>query len=260
MSGRPSRWRDLTWRAEAYAFDVASFALRLLPVDWASSLGAGLFRALGPLTSSHRIAARKKRLPAQITHRCRIAQHHQMPQSRTRVGGQHGREILAEKIADAEQCHRIAARKNFRRLDSLHPRADRHQYRTDTLHAESCRHPFVNIWRPDRDTLAMPDAKCQQSAADTAAQRIEFGESDRCHIVGDRRQAGTIGGGIATGLRNVACDLGHIHSAASCHKVSLAGSGFAAGPRRGHRPKRLSAKAGLRLASRHHRKQRCTQG
>ena len=62
MSGRPSWWRDLTWRLEAYAFDAASFALRLLPVDWASGLGAVLFRSLGPLTGSHRIAERNVRL------------------------------------------------------------------------------------------------------------------------------------------------------------------------------------------------------
>ena len=54
--------RDLTWRIEAIGFDLASAALRLLPTDWASGLGAVLFRALGPLTSSHRIAERNIRL------------------------------------------------------------------------------------------------------------------------------------------------------------------------------------------------------
>jgi len=62
MNGKPSRWRDLTWRIEAAAFDVASAILRLLPVDLASDLGAALFRALGPLTGSHRIAERNIRL------------------------------------------------------------------------------------------------------------------------------------------------------------------------------------------------------
>jgi KDO2-lipid IV(A) lauroyltransferase len=41
---------------------VASAGLRLLPVDWASGLGAVLFKALGPLTGSHRIAERNVRL------------------------------------------------------------------------------------------------------------------------------------------------------------------------------------------------------
>jgi KDO2-lipid IV(A) lauroyltransferase len=62
MNSSPTRIRDLSWRAEALAFDVASAALRLLPVDWASGLGAALFRALGPATGSHRIAERNVRL------------------------------------------------------------------------------------------------------------------------------------------------------------------------------------------------------
>jgi KDO2-lipid IV(A) lauroyltransferase len=62
MSKPSSAMRDLTWRIEAAAFDVASAALRLLPVDWASGLGAALFRTLGPITSSHRIAVRNVRL------------------------------------------------------------------------------------------------------------------------------------------------------------------------------------------------------
>jgi KDO2-lipid IV(A) lauroyltransferase len=62
MAERPTPWRDLTWRAEAFGFAVASAALRLLPVDWASGLGAALFGALGPLTGSHRIAERNVRL------------------------------------------------------------------------------------------------------------------------------------------------------------------------------------------------------
>ena len=62
MGAEVSFWRDLTWRIEAGAFDLASAALRLLPVDWASSLGGALFQALGPLTKSHRIAERNLRL------------------------------------------------------------------------------------------------------------------------------------------------------------------------------------------------------
>ena len=62
MAARPSFGRDLTWRIEAGAFDLASAALRLLPVDWASGLGGALFRTLGPITRSHRIADRNIRL------------------------------------------------------------------------------------------------------------------------------------------------------------------------------------------------------
>ncbi|OYX36236.1 MAG: lipid A biosynthesis acyltransferase [Caulobacterales bacterium 32-69-10] len=62
MSNRPTALRDLTWRIEAAAFDLASSALRLLPVDWASGLGAALFGRLGPLTGSHRIAERNIRI------------------------------------------------------------------------------------------------------------------------------------------------------------------------------------------------------
>lgn len=62
MAAGPSFLRDLTWRIEAFFFDLASAALRLLPTDWASDLGAALFRWLGPLSSSNRIAERNIRL------------------------------------------------------------------------------------------------------------------------------------------------------------------------------------------------------
>lgn len=54
--------RDLTWRIEAGAFAVVGAMLRLLPIDLVSDMGAGLFRRLGPLTSSHRTAERNLRL------------------------------------------------------------------------------------------------------------------------------------------------------------------------------------------------------
>ena len=62
MSSRPAWRQDLIWRAEALGFDLASAALRLFPVGWVSAAGAGLFKALGPLTKSHRIAERNIRL------------------------------------------------------------------------------------------------------------------------------------------------------------------------------------------------------
>jgi KDO2-lipid IV(A) lauroyltransferase len=59
---RPSRVKDLAWRFEALAYDVFSAVFRLLPVDWVSNAGAWLFKLLGPLTPSHRIAERNTRL------------------------------------------------------------------------------------------------------------------------------------------------------------------------------------------------------
>jgi KDO2-lipid IV(A) lauroyltransferase len=52
----------LAWRVEAVLFDLASGLLRLLPVDWVSWTGGFLFKAIGPLTKSHRIAARNLEL------------------------------------------------------------------------------------------------------------------------------------------------------------------------------------------------------
>jgi KDO2-lipid IV(A) lauroyltransferase len=48
----PTFAERLMWRAEAMGFDMISGLLRLLPVDAASALGAGLMKALGPLTSA----------------------------------------------------------------------------------------------------------------------------------------------------------------------------------------------------------------
>ena len=55
---RPRLAQDLAWRVEAALFDALSALLRRLPVDRVSDLGALVFKALGPLTPSHRIAAR----------------------------------------------------------------------------------------------------------------------------------------------------------------------------------------------------------
>ena len=50
--------RDLAWRLEAAAFDAVSALARLLPIEWVSAAGGWLFRRLGPLTGSARIARR----------------------------------------------------------------------------------------------------------------------------------------------------------------------------------------------------------
>jgi KDO2-lipid IV(A) lauroyltransferase len=62
MTPRPDRRQDLIWRAEAVGFDIVTALVRLLPVDWVSGLGAVMFKLLGPLTGSHRIAERNIRL------------------------------------------------------------------------------------------------------------------------------------------------------------------------------------------------------
>jgi Kdo2-lipid IVA lauroyltransferase/acyltransferase len=46
----PGFFRHLTWRLEAWAFDVAGALMRLLPVDAASAVGAAALRWIGPLT------------------------------------------------------------------------------------------------------------------------------------------------------------------------------------------------------------------
>jgi KDO2-lipid IV(A) lauroyltransferase len=46
----------LAWRLEAFALDIITALLRLLPVDAASALGGGAMKAIGPLSKAHRIA------------------------------------------------------------------------------------------------------------------------------------------------------------------------------------------------------------
>lgn len=54
---RASFGQDLLWRVEARAYDVLEWLARSFPIDAVSDFGSGLFRRLGPLTSSHRVAA-----------------------------------------------------------------------------------------------------------------------------------------------------------------------------------------------------------
>src|SRR5690349_5140227 len=49
-------FQDLKWRAEAAGYGLARTLVRLLPIDLASALGAGLMRLFGPLTGAHRTA------------------------------------------------------------------------------------------------------------------------------------------------------------------------------------------------------------
>lgn len=55
-SPRPSLLQDLGWRLEALAFDLVTGLARLFPIDAVSDFGAAAAGALGPLTSTHRVA------------------------------------------------------------------------------------------------------------------------------------------------------------------------------------------------------------
>jgi KDO2-lipid IV(A) lauroyltransferase len=53
---RVSLGQQVLWRIEAALYDVAETLARIFPIDSVSDFGAALFRGLGPLTSSHRVA------------------------------------------------------------------------------------------------------------------------------------------------------------------------------------------------------------
>jgi KDO2-lipid IV(A) lauroyltransferase len=53
---QPSLAQDIVWRLEAFAFDIVTGLARLFPIDMVSDFGAWLFKRLGPLTSTHRVA------------------------------------------------------------------------------------------------------------------------------------------------------------------------------------------------------------
>lgn len=50
------------WRIEAAAYDVVEALARAFPIDAVSDFGSALFRRLGPLTSSHRVAETNLRI------------------------------------------------------------------------------------------------------------------------------------------------------------------------------------------------------
>ncbi len=58
MADRPPFSRDLLWRLEAFGFDLAGALVRLFPIERVSAAGGWLFRRLGPITGSARIARR----------------------------------------------------------------------------------------------------------------------------------------------------------------------------------------------------------
>ena len=59
---RSARWAHFQWRLEAAGYDMIAGIMRLAPIDAASGFGGWLFKALGPLTSTHRTALRNLRI------------------------------------------------------------------------------------------------------------------------------------------------------------------------------------------------------
>lgn len=48
--------KRISWRLEAFAYDIVSGFMRLFPVTWVSRFGGWLLRKIGPLTSKHKVA------------------------------------------------------------------------------------------------------------------------------------------------------------------------------------------------------------
>src|SRR5579871_3984416 len=59
---RPGLLKDIRWRLEALAFDVAAAFMSLWPIDLVSASGAWLLGTIGPLTSTQRTVERNLRL------------------------------------------------------------------------------------------------------------------------------------------------------------------------------------------------------
>ena len=54
--------QDTAWRLEALGYDLVTSLARLFPIDMVSDFGAFLFKYLGPLTSTHRVAETNLRI------------------------------------------------------------------------------------------------------------------------------------------------------------------------------------------------------
>jgi Kdo2-lipid IVA lauroyltransferase/acyltransferase len=61
-AAQPSVLQRVSWRLQAVAWDAAAGLARLFPIDAVSDFGAWLFRGLGPLTPSHRVAETNLRI------------------------------------------------------------------------------------------------------------------------------------------------------------------------------------------------------
>ena len=54
--------QDTAWRLEALGYDLVTSLARLFPIDMVSDFGAFLFKHLGPMTSTHRVAETNLRI------------------------------------------------------------------------------------------------------------------------------------------------------------------------------------------------------
>ncbi len=54
--------QDIAWRLEALGYDLITGLARLFPIDLVSDFGAFIFKHLGPLTSTHRVAETNLRI------------------------------------------------------------------------------------------------------------------------------------------------------------------------------------------------------
>jgi len=61
-SKRAPLGQTLAWRVEALFYDLFTALARAFPIDAVSDFGAALFRRIGPLTGSHRVAERNIRI------------------------------------------------------------------------------------------------------------------------------------------------------------------------------------------------------
>jgi KDO2-lipid IV(A) lauroyltransferase len=59
---KSARLTHTLWRIEAAGYDLIAALMRIAPIDAASAFGGGLFKLLGPLTSTHRTALRNLRI------------------------------------------------------------------------------------------------------------------------------------------------------------------------------------------------------
>ena len=61
-TAKASLAQDIAWRLEALGYDLVTGLARLFPIDMVSDFGAFLFKHLGPMTSTHRVAETNLRI------------------------------------------------------------------------------------------------------------------------------------------------------------------------------------------------------
>lgn len=61
-TAKASLAQDIAWRLEALGYDLVTGLARLFPIDMVSDFGSFLFKHLGPMTSTHRVAETNLRI------------------------------------------------------------------------------------------------------------------------------------------------------------------------------------------------------